>query len=201
VPAWLTDRVRQQLRAIFRLTIWVGAFRKRRRCVLGPGAVLYPAARVENHRRPEDISIGDGSQILAELLTYGHGGRIEIGRRCFIGEDTRIWSADRIIIGDRALISYGVSIHDCNAHSLNAGQRAEHFNAIFGAGHPRELPDVPSAPIVIGNDAWIGFGVTIFKGVTIGNGAVIGACSVVTADVEPYTVVAGNPARYIKNAT
>ena len=53
-------------------------------------------------------------------------------------------------------------------------------------------------PVVIGNDVWIGSRVTILPGVTIGDGAVIGASSVVTKDVEPYTVVAGNPAEIIK---
>ena len=53
--------------------------------------------------------------------------------------------------------------------------------------------------ITIGNDVWIGYGATILSGVTIGDGAVIGARSVVTSDIEPCTIVAGNPAKFIKN--
>jgi len=52
--------------------------------------------------------------------------------------------------------------------------------------------------MVIGNDVWIGLEATIMPGVTIGDGAIIGAKSVVTHNVEPYSVVAGNPARVIK---
>lgn len=52
--------------------------------------------------------------------------------------------------------------------------------------------------ITIGNDVWIGYGVKLFKGITIGDGAVIGACSLVNKPVEPYTIVAGTPARPIR---
>lgn len=52
--------------------------------------------------------------------------------------------------------------------------------------------------IIIGNDVWIAENVTIMSGIKIGNGAVIGNGSIVTKDVNPYTIVAGNPAKYIK---
>jgi acetyltransferase-like isoleucine patch superfamily enzyme len=53
-------------------------------------------------------------------------------------------------------------------------------------------------PIRIGRGAWLGARVIILKGVTVGEGAVVGAGSVVTRDVAPYTLVAGNPARFIR---
>ena len=66
-----------------------------------------------------------------------------------------------------------------------------------------EAKDIPGVEIskgdvIIGNDVWICYGATILSGVKIGHGAVIGARAVVTKDVEPYAVVAGNPAREIK---
>ncbi len=60
-------------------------------------------------------------------------------------------------------------------------------------GHPQSKGDLN-----IGHDVWIGHGATILSGLTIGSGAVIGACSIVTRDVAPYEIVAGNPAQLIK---
>ena len=58
--------------------------------------------------------------------------------------------------------------------------------------------DVPARPVRIGSDVWIGFDCCILPGVTIGNGSIVGARSVVCEDVEPYTIVAGNPARVVR---
>jgi maltose O-acetyltransferase len=71
---------------------------------------------------------------------------------------------------------------------------------IFTNGHPKKLEEVASAPIVIEDDAWIGFNSTILKGVTIGRGAVVGAATVVTKDIPAYAIVAGNPAKIIGHA-
>ena len=60
-------------------------------------------------------------------------------------------------------------------------------------GHPASKGDV-----VIGNDVWIGRKAVILSGVTIGDGAVVGTMAVVTSNVEPYTIVAGNPARPVR---
>ncbi len=63
----------------------------------------------------------------------------------------------------------------------------------------KDWSNVKSKPIKICDKVWIGFDVVILKGVTIGEGAIVGARSVVTKDVEPWTVVAGNPVKFIKN--
>lgn len=182
----------------------VGSFSealKRRHCRVGAGTVLLPPARVENLRRERDaIRVGDHCRVAGQLLVFAHGGSVSIGDHCFVGESSRIWSANAITIGHRVLISHGVNIHDTNAHSLSARQRHEHILEMFSTGHPRELPDVPDRPIVIEDDAWIGFNAVVLKGVRIGRGAVIGAASVVTHDVPAYSVVVGNPARIVGSA-
>jgi acetyltransferase-like isoleucine patch superfamily enzyme len=64
--------------------------------------------------------------------------------------------------------------------------------------HPRCQTNVSKGNVIIGNDVWIGSNVTIMSGVTIGDGAVVAANSTVTKNVEPYTIVGGNPAKVIK---
>ena len=170
---------------------------KKRRCLSDASTRLYLGCQVNNRQPRSAIKIGKHSRLLCKLETYKHGGRIEVGDHCFIGENTRIWSSSLVSIGSRVLISHDVNIHDNNSHSLSAENRHQHFKDMFNGNLRADLPDVPSKPIIIGDDAWIGFGSAIFKGVTIGQGAVVAAMSVVTKDVPPYTVFAGNPARHI----
>lgn len=123
------------------------------------------------------------------LLTYGHGGQIKIGDWCYVGINSEIWSMNSITIGNRVLIAHNVNIHDGTAHSLNADERHAHYQHILAQGHPKTPPPgVFSAPIVIEDDVWISFGVTILKGVRIGRGSVIAAGAVVTEDVPPGTL-------------
>ena len=61
-----------------------------------------------------------------------------------------------------------------------------------------EVYGISKGDVVIGNDVWIGYGAIILSGVTIGDGAVIGAEAVVSSDVDPYSIVAGNPARLVR---
>jgi acetyltransferase-like isoleucine patch superfamily enzyme len=132
------------------------------------------------------IIVGENTYVRGRLLTYGHGGEIKIGDWCYIGLNTEIWSMSSVTIGNRVLISHGVNIHDGSAHSLNAIERHDHFKHILQKGHPVDgIPGIKSAPIIIEDDVWISFGVTILKGVRIGKGSVIAAGATVTTDVPP----------------
>jgi acetyltransferase-like isoleucine patch superfamily enzyme len=95
------------------------------------------------------------------------------------------------------LISHGVNIHDNDSHSLSAAARSDHFSQIIAVGHPIDIGGISGAAVEIESDVWIGFNATILKGVTVGKGAIVGAASVVTRDIAPYTIVAGNPAKVV----
>jgi maltose O-acetyltransferase len=161
---------------------------------------LLPTAKVENlANNPNLIYIGDNSVIRGKLLVFAHCGKIQIGKDCYVGEDTRIWSADSIKIGDRVFISHNVNVHDTNSHSTDATLRYHHFLAIMSTGHPEANDyDIESEPILIEDDVWIGFNSTILKGVKIGKGSIVAACSVVTKNVPEFVIVAGNPAKVVK---
>lgn len=181
-----------------RLTARIAERLKRRRCVVGSGSMLLPSSRVENFLRHADaIVIGSNARIAGELLVFAHGGRIQIGDDCFVGEGTRIWSANSVTIGHRVLISHGVNIHDTNSHSISAASRRAHMAAIRLIGHPPNLSDVVDSPVVVEDDVWIGFNAIVLKGVRIGRGSIIGAASLVSRDVPPYSIMVGNPSRCV----
>jgi len=164
------------------------------RCMamLASTAVVGTEGSIENFfGDPRAVTVGENSYLRGRLLTYGHGGRISIGNWCYIGVRSEIWSMNSIIIGNRVLIAHDVNIHDGDAHSRYTGERHQHYRHILEKGHPRSLdgmPGIQSAPVVIEDDVWISFGVTVLKGVRIGKGSIIAANSMVTNDVPPRVV-------------
>lgn len=110
------------------------------------------------------------------------------------------FSGDKLIIGKFCMIASDVKFIMNGANHLTDALSAYPF-AIFGNGweHAMDGKTYPhKGDLIIGNDVWIGYNATIMAGVTIGDGAIIGANSTVVKNVEPYTVVGGNPAQQIK---
>jgi acetyltransferase-like isoleucine patch superfamily enzyme len=168
------------------------------RAIIGENTIISDQALIHNSTGNNNkIKIGQNCLINGYLLVFNHGGELSIGNDCFIGKDTRIWSAKKIAIGNRVLISHNVNIHDNNSHPINPKERHEDFVHIFNQGL-RPENNLNEKTIIIEDDVWIGFNSTILKGVTIGKAAIIGACSVITEDVPPGAIVVGNPSRIIK---
>jgi acetyltransferase-like isoleucine patch superfamily enzyme len=128
-------------------------------------------------------SIGVNQKVI--IKTVAKNAEIVIGDNVGISGAT-ISSSLSIYIGDNTMIGSGVLITDSDAHSIHPELRKESKYA-------------SSKPIVIENNVFIGARSIILKGVTIGNGSVIGAGSVVTRDIPPMTIAAGNPARIISS--
>lgn len=174
-------------------------FSGRATCILGAGARLGSGARIINMGgRDSCIQIGENSIVEGDLLVFRHGGHISIGRWCYIGEGSRIWSGSSITIGDRVLIAHSVNIFDNLTHPIDRQARHQHFRQIAKRGHPAKV-DLDDRPVTIGSDAWIGAGAAIMRGVNLGEGAIVAAGAVVTSDVASMTIVAGNPARFVRS--
>ncbi|GBO51698.1 acetyltransferase, CYSE/LACA/LPXA/NODL family [Pseudanabaena sp. lw0831] len=124
----------------------------------------------------------------------GDNATIAIGKRVFM--NGYLIAAQSIEIGDDVLISWGVTIVDHNSHAISFSERSQ--DVVNWRLGKKDWTNVKIAPIKISNKVWIGFNSIILKGVTIGEGAIVGAGSVVTKDVPAWTIVAGNPARVIR---
>ncbi|HKX29160.1 MAG TPA: acyltransferase [Blastocatellia bacterium] len=153
-------------------------------------------------RRPVGVVLGRGSSsYIGTMFDVGREGKVTVGDYVSL-VGVRIVCDSEIEIGDYSLLSWNVVLMDAYRMSFNSGERRPALEAV-AMREPRipvlvDAQGPPARPIRIGRNVWIGFDSCILPGVTIGDGSIVGARSVVTRDVEPYTVVAGNPARLIR---
>ena len=128
---------------------------------------------------------------------------INIGNYVTVENNVRIQSLERITVGNYVIIAGNSVIIDNNTHSVFPDERVKHSLRVSptGSGYPGlgngwELSE--SKPVSIADVVWIGQNCAILKGVTVGEGSIVARHSVVTKDVPPYTIVAGNPAKVVK---
>ena len=127
-------------------------------------------------------SVGAGCEVRTSFYC-DYGAQITVGDRFFANFDCVILDCAPVTIGDGVLFGPGVQIYAAT-HPLDPAVRRDGWES--------------AAPVTIGDDVWVGGGAIVLPGVTIGAGAVIGAGSVVTRDVPPRTVAAGNPCRPLR---
>lgn len=176
---------------------------------IDPGAIILEGTKfrfdVPGHFPNPCVIIGKDSMIGCNFIFESNSGEIKIGERSYIGNGTNLISRTGITIGNDVWIGWGCYIYDHNSHSLSWQERRKDlfqqiadYKATKNYVLNKDWSTVNTKPIVIQDKAWIGFDSVILKGVTVGEGAIIAARSVVTKDVEPWTIVAGNPARVVK---
>lgn len=160
--------------------------------------------RLDNPSDKIYLTIGHNCIISGHFVFESKDGYVKIGEHTYIGGGTFI-SHSGIDIGDNVTIAWGGYFYDHDSHSLDYLKRRkdidDELNDIRNGRNfirNKDWSVVNSKPIKVCNDAWIGMNVIILKGVTIGEGAIVGAGSVVTKDVPAWTVVAGNPAKVVK---
>lgn len=125
----------------------------------------------------DSFSVGKHTYGNPEILEWGEGASLSIGAFCSIGE--------------------GVTIFLGGEHRLDWISTFP-FNILWECGKGFQGHPATKGDVVIGNDVWIGRNAVILSGVHIGDGAVIGTEAVITKDVPPYGVAAGNPARVVR---
>ncbi len=147
---------------------------------------------------PDQLVLGS-HVILGQVVFHVHErGALRVGDYSALS-GVRIESAERVEIGRYCQISYNVEIHDNNSHPIDPDARREQIigvhrdKARYGSIY---LSD--TAPVLIGDNVWIGHDVIILKGVHIGDNAIVAAGSVVTKDVPANVIAAGNPARVVR---
>jgi len=129
-----------------------------------------------------------GENIVPEGCSFS--GKVRLGFRTTLGINNMFFG--NIIVGKYCQIGANVAFHATN-HPIN------HMTTYINKRLFNGLKDLKTnKEIIIGNDVWVGHGAIVLSGVSIGNGAIIGAGSIVTKNVEPYSIVVGNPAKSIK---
>lgn len=151
------------------------------------------------------VEIGERCIIGAEFRFESLQGRVKIGSNTHIG-DAKFICHTAITVGNDVTMAWGITLYDHDSHSTDWEYR-KHDNEQCYSDYMttgcivtnKDWSHVKTAPIVIEDKVWIGMDVLVLNGVTIGEGSVVAARSVVTRDVPPYSLVAGNPARVIKS--
>ena len=155
-------------------------------------------ASCRNNSAKENITLGKHTLVGGTLIAL-FGGEITIGDNVYIGQGTSIQAKEKIVVSSNVIIANNVILLDNNNHPVSPEMRLK--MSACGDFINDELWSwkyAESAPVVIEENVWIGRDARIMKGVTVGEGSVVALGAVVTHNVPAYCVVAGNPARVVK---
>lgn len=152
---------------------------------------------VEQRKKDSYVSIGNDCLIEGSLYTETETAKLTIYNNVYVGGGTVIDCVKEITVHDDVLIAANCLIMDSNNHSISYSIRKNDLRD-WRNNCQHDWERTKSSSVVLEKGCWIGAHAIILKGVTIGEGAVVGAGSVVTKDIEAYTICAGNPAKFIK---
>lgn len=169
---------------------------------LDDGAAVYRECTVSGSSLGAGSTVGDFSRLFdcnleerVAIQRYAQMFSVNMGRYSYTGRNFNAWHCT---IGAFCSISWNVSIGGANHDYRRVTTHSFLYSPTFGLNDGEREYDRFDTPCVIGNDVWIAANACICRGVTVGDGVVIGAGAIVTADVPPYTIVAGVPAKPIK---
>ena len=165
--------------------------------ILGTNCFIEREGSFELYRseQPRGLVLGSGVQVFTwTTFNVEPTGSIEVGADSVLAGAV-FMCADRIVLGERVVVSYNVTIADSDFHPRDAELRRQDARANAPFGDRSQRPPLTTAPVRIDDGAHVGIGAIILKGVRVGAGARVAAGAVVTSDVPPGATVFGNPAR------
>lgn len=172
--------------------------RLRKSAEIGDGIIVNSISGIRNTGSKAAVKIGFHCVFFGSVYALCDG-KVSIGNDTYIGTNTCVMSKESVRIGNCCIIANDVVICDNNNHPIDPDARMQmSLCDNFLTDEKWSWKNAKSAPIVIEDNTWIGRRAMIMKGVTIGKGSIVGAGAIVTHDVPPYTVVAGNPAKIVK---
>jgi acetyltransferase-like isoleucine patch superfamily enzyme len=156
--------------------------------LINPSCTIRAASLCRDVKFGIGVTVEKGSHICAGSI----GNHTYINKYCLIDRNTKS-------IGNFCSIAYGVKIGLGNHPTKWISTHPFAYDKKYGfVSNSRYFEEQAKESCIVGNDVWIGANAIILGGVQVGDGAIIGANSLVTHDVEPYSVVAGTPARHIR---
>lgn len=171
--------------------------RHRAKAEFGKNSVVGLKSRIINRTSDKTaIKICNHVMMHGSLIVEGQG-KIKLNEYVNIRRDTYIGSTVGIEIKRGTIISDGVVIMDNNNHPIAPSERREMVESGWSTSN-WSWTKASAAPILIGENVWIGQKARIHKGVEIGDNSIIAACAVVTKNVPPNVIAAGNPAKIVK---
>ena len=157
---------------------WRGRFQTDGLCFICPGVKLEIG-------RNATVSIGRWAWVGHGCKIRAHEGQVSIGAKSVLGQECTISSFQHISIGRECIVADRVMLIDFD-HGVVEVERPIREQGIY------------KRDVNVGHNVWIGYGACLLRGVTVGDNSIIGTSSVVTCDVEANSVVAGVPARLIR---
>ena len=161
------------------------------------GDLIYPAYALKNGYI--NLEIGDNCHLMGLIDLYSSTAKVTIGSGVFIGPKSILFCRKAITIGNDVMISWGCTLIDTNAHSLNSSERKSDVIDWKKGAEYKNWDVAETKPIHIKDKSWIGFNSIIAKGVILGEGTILASGSVLSKSTESYTILGGNPAVFIKN--
>ena len=167
----------------------------RRKAIIGESPKIEGPIIINNISKDQLII---GNKVIMRynrFFCFGKG-KLSIGNFCYFGDHTQIDAAEEVKIGDYCMFSNNIMIQDHTSHPISPRKRRDQLINLQKI--PTDVYDTIIEKVTIKNNVWIGKDAIVLKGVTIGEGSIVATRAVVTKDVPPFSIVAGNPSKVVK---